>query len=589
MPPKKPSTRKSPRAPKLQESEVGEGSSPAVARQLEFTPKPVSIIKTITKDPFVQPPAFRDMEASIGAKMAFPRWEEVFKKIKKEEPLEYTPHSDPDTRKLDDEVLPNIRKAYLHMVASRSPVFPCIELLKWIIDHADAQKCLINDDNGECVGVFLPSEVQSYYKLKDSELKLSTDFILSFYASHDTSKIMASWWREDKKFMNRTVGWYPTTNLREPYIYLMALLCRLHGEKDCSRFSEAWMPLAFTVTISGTGFNWGAIISKQLSTCIRQAQVPKEGDTPAFYMALYLLDVICARNAFAGMNLNWHSSELAVHVYFNILWENRYKKSYVVICDQFIARIYFFLFRKECPRLSDEAKKVIAKIGHWYLDERETYIRVFGATGAPHLLPIYVPDRLVLGEIFYQTILQGYNATLVKDKKWDFILYGFHIGFCMVKDTVHAKQLGLGQLEFWFQTGRFRKHDPKGLVLQHASQVSSCWPYAHDQFEDEIFTENAQDWNVVASRKDDPRGTRFRAMSYEEHATFLEQTVQEIGRTHQEVAAYELDEGISDPQGDIEAMGVNRESPIHIRDSPEVQTTQEMPELLYQQSQLLMR
>jgi hypothetical protein len=83
MPLKKPSTRKSLRAPKLQESEVGEGSSPAVARQLEFTPKTVSVIKTITKEPFVQPPAFGDTKASIGAKMAFPCWEEVFKKIKK--------------------------------------------------------------------------------------------------------------------------------------------------------------------------------------------------------------------------------------------------------------------------------------------------------------------------------------------------------------------------------------------------------------------------------------------------------------------------------------------------------------------------
>jgi hypothetical protein len=136
----------------------------------------------------------------------------------------------------------------------------------------------------------------------------------------------------------------------------------------------------------------------------------------------------------------------------------------------------------------------------------------------------------VLGEICYQTILQGYTATLVKSKKQSFIQYGFHIGFCMVKDTVHAKQLELGQLEFWFQTVRFHKHDPKGLVLQHASQVSFCWPYTHDQFEDEIFIENDQDWNVVASRKVDPQGTRFRAMSYEEHATFLEQAVQEISR-----------------------------------------------------------
>jgi hypothetical protein len=262
MPPKKPSTRKFPRVPKLQESEVGEGSSPAVTRQLEFTPKMVFVIKRITKDPFFQPPAYGDTEASIGAKMAFPRWEEVFKKIKKEEPLEYTLHSDPKMRNLNDEVLPNIRRAYLHMVASRSPVFPCIELLKWIIDHVDAKKCLINADNDECVEAFLPLEVQSYYKLKDSELKMSIDFVLSFYVSHDTSKIMSSWWREDKKFMNQTIGWYLMANLREPYIYLMALLCRLHGEKDCSRFSEAWMPLAFTITISSTGFNWDAIISK---------------------------------------------------------------------------------------------------------------------------------------------------------------------------------------------------------------------------------------------------------------------------------------------------------------------------------------
>jgi hypothetical protein len=236
--------------------------------------------------------------------MAFPCWEEVFKKIKKEEPLEYTSHTDPETRKINDEVLPNIPRDYLHSVASQSLVFLCIELLKWIIDHTNAQKCFINDDNDECVGVFMPSEVQNYYKLKYSKLKLSTDFVLSFYASHDTNKIMSSWWREEKKFMNRTVGWYPMTNLREPYIYVMALLYKLHGEKICSRFSEAWMPLDFTISISSTGFNWGAIISKQLSTCIKQAQEMKEVDTPDFYMASYLLDVICIRNTFSGMNLN---------------------------------------------------------------------------------------------------------------------------------------------------------------------------------------------------------------------------------------------------------------------------------------------
>jgi len=122
-------------------------------------------------------------------------------------------------------------------------------------------------------------------------------------------------------------------------------------------------------------------------------------------MASYLLDVMCSRNISAGMNLSWHVVQLLVHIYFIILWENRYKKYYTLICDEFIARIHFIIFKKKCPRLSTTAKKIIAKVGHWYFDECSTYIRVFGATRAPHILPAHVPDHLIVREIYYQTIL----------------------------------------------------------------------------------------------------------------------------------------------------------------------------------------
>jgi hypothetical protein len=126
----------------------------------------------------------------------------------------------------------------------------------------------------------------------------------------------------------------------------MALIYQLYGEKDCSRFLEAWMPLAYTVAISGSIFNLESIISKKMSICIQHAQTLKEGETPSFYMDSYLLDVMCSRNIFFGMDLSWHVAELLVHVYFNILWENRYKKYYSLICDEFIACIYFILFKK---------------------------------------------------------------------------------------------------------------------------------------------------------------------------------------------------------------------------------------------------
>ena len=108
-----------------------------------------------------------------------------------------------------------------------------------------------------------------------------------------------------------------------------------------------------------------------------------------------------------------------------------------------------------CPRISVAAKKMIAKFGHPYFEETRTYIRVFGATGAPHLLPVHVLHRIILEEIRYQTIFLGYNASLVKDKKRAFIPYGFHIGFYMLRNSTHVKHEGLNKIEYQFHTGVF--------------------------------------------------------------------------------------------------------------------------------------
>jgi hypothetical protein len=109
-------------------------------------------------------------------------------------------------------------------------------------------------------------------------------------------------------------------------------------------------------------------------------------------MASYMLNVMCIRNIFVGMNLSSHVAELLVRVYFSMLWVNRYKKSSTLICDELITRIYFILFKKECPRLSVTDKKMISKVVHLYLDENTTYNRVFEAIEEPHILPAHVPD-----------------------------------------------------------------------------------------------------------------------------------------------------------------------------------------------------
>jgi hypothetical protein len=138
-----------------------------------------------------------------------------------------------------------------------------------------------------------------------------------------------------------------------------------------------------------------------------------------------------------------------------------------------------------------------------------------------------------MGEICYQTILQGYNSTLVKEKKRVSIPYGFHIGFYMVKDTTQEKREGLSELEYRFPIGLFCKHDPRGLIPQHVSHVSSYYPYSHDKFEEKIFIEGAQDWEEVLQRKDNPNMTIFKVMIMDEKVKMIEETNQEALRVRE--------------------------------------------------------
>jgi len=110
-----------------------------------------------------------------------------------------------------------------------------------------------------------------------------------------------------------------------------------------------------------------------------------------------------------------------------------YKKYYVVVCDEVLAKVYSIIFKQNCPRLSDASKQVISRIGHWYMEKKSTYLGIFGATGAPHLLPAHVPNMMVLRLICYQTILHGFNASLIKYKKRAFIPYVFYVGYHFVK------------------------------------------------------------------------------------------------------------------------------------------------------------
>jgi hypothetical protein len=65
-------------------------------------------------------------------------------------------------------------------------------------------------------------------------------------------------------------------------------------------------------------------------------------------------------------------------------------------------------------------------------------LRICGATTKLHLLPKYVSGRVVLRNIAYETMLQGFNASFLKEaKKTIFISFNLSLGHHLLNDPKH--------------------------------------------------------------------------------------------------------------------------------------------------------
>ena len=72
--------------------------------------------------------------------------------------------------------------------------------------------------------------------------------------------------------------------------------------------------------------------------------------------------------------------------------------------------LYTMIFLKECNYMSEEALKVIEEYDDYYLSEDGMYIRMYGYSRAPSLLPKYATDYVVHKEAVRQVSLDGIGS-----------------------------------------------------------------------------------------------------------------------------------------------------------------------------------
>lgn len=73
-------------------------------------------------------------------------------------------------------------------------------------------------------------------------------------------------------------------------------------------------------------------------------------------------------------------------------------------CDleSFITPLCQLLFGEEPPCVSNRSMEIVIKVAHWFPIQEGTFIRVFGINKAPHSLPRFVMDMILLWEVYYQ-------------------------------------------------------------------------------------------------------------------------------------------------------------------------------------------
>ena len=81
-------------------------------------------------------------------------------------------------------------------------------------------------------------------------------------------------------------------------------------------------------------------------------------------MSSYLLDVMCASREYPSLGCRWEPNLPSVHVYWKILWENRYKEDYELIGNGLFSTLYQVLFGEEAPCISLEGKKIVKEYGY---------------------------------------------------------------------------------------------------------------------------------------------------------------------------------------------------------------------------------
>ena len=220
----------------------------------------------------------------------------------------------------DREVYIKVKRSKIHYAAAHPPIFPCAEVIEWIIQRIKPEDWNILDSTNKVIATLRGEDANIYYRLPPREETLNE----RWYLNHPVNPpdMIREWYIEPDEFRAKKYQEYQTISLRPAYRLVAAMFCRLYGRPDATRFSGAWVALMNEVVTRGTRFNWENVIMSSIKSNVNAALALDAGTPSEFYMASYLMDAVCARCHIEGWAHNWVAKEHdPIHKHLMVFWD----------------------------------------------------------------------------------------------------------------------------------------------------------------------------------------------------------------------------------------------------------------------------
>ena len=149
--------------------------------------------------------------------------------------------------------------------------------------------------------------------------------------------------------------------------------------------------------------------------------------------------------------------------------------------------LYILIFLAECDCMSEEALKVVQDNGHYYLIEEGLYLRMFGETRDPSLLPKYTTYYVIHKEVVRKIYIDGVGNFLFEQKKALYPLVPFYIGSYRFSKVKSAPEFVKDLEYFHFGELSFHRNDSEDKVVNYCAAGGVHFEYANHWDKDEDF------------------------------------------------------------------------------------------------------